>query len=68
MKRWIACLLALLLCLPLCACREEKELEPWAMPQVDTKPTPMPTAPPSFGGGNVRILPFGSIIWPGFFT
>ena len=52
MKRWIACLLALLLCLPLCACREEKELEPWAMPQVDTKPTPVPTAPPSFGGGN----------------
>ena len=51
MKPWIACLLVLLLCLPLGACREEKELEPWAMPQVDTKPTPIPTAAPSFGGG-----------------
>ncbi len=51
MKQWIACLLILLLCLPLCACREEEELGPWTMPAVDSKPTPEPSAAPAFGGG-----------------
>ena len=54
MKKQTALLLALALLLSLCltGCREEKELEPWTMPQVDTKPTPVPTAAPAFGGGN----------------
>ena len=53
MKRMIALLLALcLLCPMLSACRKEEPLEPWEMPAVDTKPTPVPTAAPSFGGGS----------------
>ena len=36
----------------LAGCRKEEELGPWTMPQVDTKPTPVPTAVPTFGGGN----------------
>ena len=53
MKRTIVLLLILALLLPLGACgREEKELEPWAMPTVDTKPTPVPTPTISFGGGS----------------
>ena len=53
MKRTIVLLLILALLLPLSACgREEKELEPWAMPTVDTKPTPVPTPTISFGGGS----------------
>ena len=53
MKRMIVLLLILALLLPLGACgREEKELEPWAMPTVDTKPTPVPTPTISFGGGS----------------
>ena len=50
MKKRIAALLALLLVFALIGCgREEKELEPWTMPAVDTKPTPVPTSAPSFG-------------------
>ena len=53
MKRSIVLLLILAMLLPLSACRrEEKELEPWAMPTVDTKPTPEPTPTISFGGGS----------------
>lgn len=52
MKRMIVLLLILALLLPLSACREEKELEPWAMPAVDTKPTPEPKPTVSFGGGS----------------
>ena len=52
MKRTIALLLILALLLPLSACRKEEELEPWAMPTVDTKPTPEPTPTISFGGGS----------------
>ena len=52
MKRTIVLLLALALLLPLSACREEKELEPWTMPAVDTKPTPEPKPTISFGGGS----------------
>lgn len=52
MKRKIAFLLVLCLLLPmlLCGCGKEKELEPWTMPVVDSKPTPVPTAAPAFGG------------------
>lgn len=53
MKQMIALLLALLLAIPAFAgCGKEEELGPWTMPQVDTKPTPVPTAAPAFGGGN----------------
>lgn len=53
MKRMIACLLALcLLCPALTACRKETELEPWEMPAVDAKPTPVRTPLPTFGGGS----------------
>ena len=53
MKQMIALLLALLLTsLALVGCGKEEELEPWTMPQVDVKPTPVPTAAPAFGGGN----------------
>lgn len=53
MKQMIALLLALLLAIPaLAGCGKEEELGPWTMPQVDTKPTPVPTAAPAFGGGN----------------
>jgi hypothetical protein len=53
MKRIILYLLAICLVCPLLtACREEKELEPWVMPTVDVKPTPVPTAVPTFGGGS----------------
>ena len=53
MKRMIALLLALcLICPMLTACRKEEPLEPWEMPTVDSKPTPVPTAAPSFGGGS----------------
>ena len=53
MKKKTALLLAvvLLLTLPLAGCRKE-ELGPWTMPEVDTKPTPVPTPVPTFGGGN----------------
>ena len=50
MKRMIMLLLAL--CLLLTACGKEEPLEPWQMPAVDTKPTPVPTAAPAFGGGS----------------
>ena len=50
MKRMIMLLLAL--CLLLTACGKEEPLEPWQMPTVDAKPTPVPTAAPSFGGGS----------------
>lgn len=52
MKKQIAALLALLLLFALVGCGREEELEPWTMPAVDTKPTPMPTVPPSFGVSN----------------
>ena len=53
MKRMIALLMTvLLLCPLLTACRKEEPLEPWVMPTVDVKPTPEPTAVPSFGGGS----------------
>ena len=52
MKKRIAALLALLFLLALPGCGREEELEPWTMPAVDTKPTPVPTAPPSFGVSN----------------
>jgi hypothetical protein len=52
MKKQIAALLALLLLFTLAGCRREEELEPWTMPAVDTKPTPVPTAAPSFGVSN----------------
>lgn len=53
MKRMIALLLALLtLCPLLASCRKEEPLEPWQMPTVDAKPTPVPTAAPAFGGGS----------------
>lgn len=52
MKKRIAALLALLLLFTLAGCRREEELEPWTMPAVDTKPTPVPTAAPSFGVSN----------------
>lgn len=53
MKRMIALLLAIcLLCPLLSACGREEPLEPWQMPTVDSKPTPVPTAAPSFGGGS----------------
>ena len=53
MRKMITLLLAvLLLCPLLTACRKEEPLEPWVMPTVDVKPTPVPTAAPSFGGGS----------------
>ena len=53
MKRIIAWGLVLcLLCPMLAACEKRPELEPWEMPTVDAKPTPTPTAAPSFGGGS----------------
>ena len=53
MRKMIALLFAvLLLCPLLAACRKEEPLEPWVMPTVDVKPTPVPTAAPSFGGGS----------------
>ena len=53
MKRMTALLLAIcLLCPLLTACRKEEPLEPWQMPAVDSKPTPVPTPAPSFGGGS----------------
>lgn len=53
MKRMIAWLLALCLACPLLAgCGRRPELEPWEMPAVDAKPTPVPTAAPAFGGGS----------------
>lgn len=52
MKRMIALALAVVLMGLLCACREEPELEPWQMPTVDTPPTSVPTAIPTFGGGS----------------
>ena len=53
MRRMIALLLTVVtLCPLLTACRKEEPLEPWVMPTVDVKPTPVPTAPPSFGGGS----------------
>ena len=52
MKKRIAVLLALLLLFTLAGCRREEELEPWTMTAVDTKPTPVPTAAPSFGVSN----------------
>ena len=53
MKRIIAAFLALcLLCLMLTACGKEEPLEPWEMPTVEAKPTPVPTAAPAFGGGS----------------
>ena len=46
MKQMIALLLALLLAIPaLAGCGKEEELGPWTMPQVDTKPTPVPPPP-----------------------
>jgi hypothetical protein len=49
----IAALLTLcLLCPLLAACGKTEPLEPWQMPAVDTKPTPVPTAAPAFGGGS----------------
>jgi predicted small lipoprotein YifL len=53
MKRLIAGLLMLLLLCPvLTACGKEEPLEPWVMPAVDQKPTPVPTPMPVFGGGS----------------
>ena len=53
MRRMIAALLALcLLCPLLTACGKTEPLEPWQMPAVDTKPTPVPTQAPAFGGGS----------------
>ena len=53
MRRMIALLLTVVtLCPLLTACRKEEPLEPWVMPTVDVKPTPVPTAAPSFGGGS----------------
>ncbi len=49
MKKRIAALLALLLLVTLAGCGRDEELGPWTMPAVDTKPTPEPTEPPSFG-------------------
>jgi len=49
MKRMI---ILLALCLLLTACGKQEPLEPWQMPAVDSKPTPVPTAAPSFGGGS----------------
>jgi hypothetical protein len=49
----IALLLALcLLCPVLTACRKEEPLEPWEMPTVDARPTPVRTPAPTFGGGS----------------
>ena len=53
MRRMLAALLVLcLLCPLLTACGKTEPLEPWQMPAVDTKPTPVPTATPAFGGGS----------------
>ena len=53
MRRMIAVLLTLcLICPLLAACGKTEPLEPWQMPAVDTKPTPVPTAAPAFGGGS----------------
>ena len=52
MKKIVAALLALLLLFALAGCGKEEELEPWTMPAVDTKPTPVPTQAPSFGVTN----------------
>ena len=53
MRRLIAALLLLcLLCPTLAGCGKEKELEPWKMPEVDAKPTPVRTPIPTFGGGS----------------
>ncbi len=52
MKQMTALLLTVLLLCPLLSgCEKETELEPWEMPVVDSKPTPVPTEVPSFGGG-----------------
>ena len=53
MKRMIAGLMAILLLCPLfTACGKEEPLEPWEMPAVEAKPTPVRTAAPVFGGGS----------------
>ena len=53
MRRLIAALLLLcLLSALLAGCGKEKELEPWKMPEVDAKPTPVRTPIPTFGGGS----------------
>ena len=53
MRRLIAALLLLcLLSALLTGCGKEKELEPWKMPEVEAKPTPVRTPIPTFGGGS----------------
>lgn len=52
MKRTLALLLLVLLIALLCGCGREKALEPWTMPAVDARPTPVPTPAPAFGGGS----------------
>ena len=58
MRKLLVLLLALLLALSAAACGKEEELEPWTMPEVDTKPTPVRTPVPTFGGGNPE-----SFVW-----
>ena len=52
MRRLIAALLLSVPCCPalLAGCGKEKELEPWKMPEVDAKPTPVRTPILTFGG------------------
>ena len=57
-KKLLVLLLALLLALPAAACGKEEELGPWTMPQVDTRPTPVRTPVPTFGGGRPE-----SFVW-----
>ncbi len=53
MKKLSAWLLTICILLPLLtACGHTEELGPWQMPAVDTKPTPVPTPAPAFGGGS----------------
>ena len=57
-KKLLVLLLALLLALSAAACGKEEELGPWTMPQVDTRPTPVRTPVPTFGGGRPE-----SFVW-----
>ena len=53
MRKRIALVLAVIMLVSLlCACGGEKSLEPWTMPVVDAKPTPVPTPVPAYGGGS----------------
>ena len=64
MKKYRVLVALMLLCsLALTACGKEEELGAWEMPAVDSKPTVVPTAVPSFGGGSPETYVWNEAVY-----